>query len=300
LISLARSSTFFRMKALASIAGAALFLAASGCANFIREADAVVPDAVPGTAKAGLDDLRFERGLVLAKIRFTCQKRLYTVTNIYETPYEASAELYEVPVGLVTIVPSFLWYGVSQLVTLGSVNHSTAVAPIHWSAAGLNPFLNVENGMFVERYRIRRKPGSQRPQEGSHPEPYDAVIAPKSPVKATFEGGGTVEIPIPDEVGITLNLIEAARAIPGPKAQRLDLVLTLQWNMEAPPVEKSVPVYLDADLAAQLDALRETSRMLFTATSAAEREKALEQVARAGFSREAAMLRDRLPPLPRS
>lgn len=265
-----------------------------GCANFIREADAVIPDVVPGTARAGLDDSRVEGATVRGRIRFTCQKQLFSVINIIETPYSAGAELYEVPVGLVAFVPAFLWWGVVQLATLGGAEGSGSVGPLHWAAAGLNPFLNVENGMFSERYRVRKKPGSQRPEEGSVPEPYDAVVPPLSPILAAFEGGEPVPVPQPDEIGFTINLVEIAYAMPRADAQRIDLTAKLVWNPEAPPVERTIPVYIDADLSRRLWELRDESQVIAKVDDPLLRQAALRSIAEAGFSKEAAMLRDRL------
>ncbi|HLU48286.1 MAG TPA: hypothetical protein VK116_09385 [Planctomycetota bacterium] len=276
------------------VALALLASSSTGCANFIREADAVVPDVVPNTGRAGLDDSRVEGATVRGRIRFTCQKQLFSVINIIETPYSAAAELYEVPVGLVAFVPAFLWWGAVQIATLGGAEGSGSVGPLHWATAGLNPFLNVENGMFKERYRVRRKPGSQREQEGSVPEPYDAVVPPQSPIIAAFEGGAPVEVPIPDEVGFTLNLIEIAHAMPHANAQRIDLTARLVWNPEAPPVERTIPIYIDTDLSSRLWDLRDESHALRTVEDPVLRAAALRSIAAAGFSKEAAMLRDRL------
>jgi hypothetical protein len=275
----------------------AVGLAPSGCANFIRESDAVVPDVVPGTERASIDELRVEGAIATGRLRFTCQKQLFAVTNTYETPYVGSNELYEVPVGLIAFAPALLWYVVVEIGSLSGADWSGASAPLHWASAGLNPFLPVENGMFEERYAIRRKPGSQRPQEGSVPEPYDAVVPPKSPIGVAFEGGSSVDVELRDEVGVTINLLEVARVIPGPDAQRIDLDVRLEWNPSAPPVQKSVPVYIDRTLSESLWALREASRTAIETTSLAERRAALAIFAEAGFSREAAMLRDTLPSL---
>ena len=92
-----------------------LLLLLGSCANFIRESDAVVLDAVPGTIEVGLDQTpRIDGAIVSGKVRFLCQKRLYTVTNVYETAYGVEHELYEVPIGLVLFIPSAIFYGVSE------------------------------------------------------------------------------------------------------------------------------------------------------------------------------------------
>jgi len=265
-----------------------------GCANHIRYADAVIWDRVPDTDRVSLDEKRIENGLIQAKVRFVCQKRQYSIINELLTPYEASAELYEVPVGLVTFPFTLLWYGVCELISLASAPIEAAAGPLHWSAAGFNPLLNVENGMFAERYSVVEKPGSRRPQEGSSPEPYDAVLPPDGGIiKAGFSGGGVVDVTVGDEVLLTVNLLELARVMPVEDAQKIEIQVFLRWNPEAEPILKTVEVFIDQPLATKLYALRQWSGTLMSTTYIADFDEAFEVVSKAGFSREAAMIKDK-------
>lgn len=271
-----------------------VLLLSVGCANHIRTADAVIWDRVPNTDRVSLDEKRIENGLIQAKVRFVCQKRQYSIINDIITPYEASAELYEVPIGLVTIPFTLLWYGICEAISLASAPIEAAAGPFHWSAAGLNPFLNVENGMFAERYSVVEKPGSRRPQEGSSPEPYDAVLPPDGGVlKAGFSGGGTVEVVVGDEVLLTINLIELARVMPAEDAQKIEVQVFLRWNPEVASIQKTVSVFIDQPLATKLYALRMWSGTIMTTPYIEDFDEAFEVISKAGFSREAAMIKDK-------
>ena len=277
------------------LAVACLALAISaGCANHIRYADAVIWDRVPKTDRVSLDDQRVTGAIVTAKVRFLCQKQQYSITNELYTPYHPEAELYEVPVGLVTSPFTLVWWVVSKVVSLGAAETKGAKGPLDWSMAGLNPLLNVENGMFRERYEVREKKGSRREQEGSKPEPYDAVVPPMDgKVDARFEGGSTVTVRVGEEVLLTINLIEVAQVMPGPDAQKIEIKVKLQWNPQAEPVVKTVNVFIDKALAGQLFGLKATSRTLMTTTSPTEFSAALDAVVKAGFSQEAAITKDK-------
>lgn len=266
----------------------------SGCANHIRYADAVIWDRMPDTDRVSLDDQRVEGAVVRSKVRFTCQKQQYAVTNDYYTPYVGKAEWHEVPVGLVALVPSLAWWLVSEIVSLGSAPRDSAAGPLDWSLAGFNPFLNVENGMFRERYEIGEKEGSRRPQSASQPEPYDAVVPPAGgKVKAGFQGGPAVEVDVGKEVLLTLNLVEIAQVMPRPDSQKIIVEMPLKWSPQVDPVIKKVNVFIDRKLAARLYAVKAASKTLMSTQDRMEFDRALAQVRQAGFSREAAMIEDR-------
>ncbi|MHC4943915.1 MAG: hypothetical protein ACYTG7_12935 [Planctomycetota bacterium] len=269
-------------------------LLCAGCANHIRYADAVIWDSVSGTEKVSLDDQRIENGLIQAKVRFVCQKRQYAITNEYFTEYRAADEIYEVPVGLLTLPFSLIWLAVTQVATLTAAAEEASAGPLNWSVAGLNPFLNVEEGMFVERYTIKERPGSRRPQEGSTVEPYDSVLPPDGgEISVWFEGGGIVKVSVGDELLLTINLVEVARVMPAEDVQKLVVEVTLRWNPDAAPVTKEIPVFLDKTLANKIYEIRDYSHMLMTTTDKITFDKAAEEIDKAGFSREVAMVRDK-------
>lgn len=271
---------------------------ASGCANHIKQANTVIWDRVPSSERVSLDDQRIEGAIVKAKVRFICQKRQFAVTNDYVTPYVVACELYEVPVGVPGTVVGFVWYLLSELVTGFAVDDDVSTGLLDWGAAGLNPFLNVENGMWAafagERYEIREKRGSRRPQEGSTPEPYDAVLPPDGgKVMVNFAGGEPVEAIVGEEVLLMVNLIEIARVMPRPDSQKIVIKLGLRWNPKLDPVEKTVTVFIDKPLAEKLHALSGASNTLMATTDPEAFRQALKAVEDAGFTREAAMVRDK-------
>lgn len=267
-----------------------------GCANFIRQESDVIWDRIEGTEALKLEALRVDGARVQANLRYTCERRQFAVTNVYETSWSGLAELYEVPVGLVAVLPAFVWYLGSELVTLGAVDSKHSAKPLNWSVAGLNPFLPVEGGMFVERYRIREKAGSRRPQEGSKAEPYDAAVsidrgrAEVRFVRASGQAGRWVQLDVGEELLIELNLLEAAWAIPAPDAARVELRGTIRPSRDLKPTRKSVQVVIDPALAAQLYKVRELIRDWRKSGSRARRAELLERVAVMGFAREAAEL----------
>ena len=96
-----------------------------------------------------------------------------------------------------------------------------------------------------------------------------------------------------DEVLLTVNLIEVARVMPTPDSQKLLIMVSLSWNPDTEPVLKEVAVFLDKPLAERLYALKNTSHTLMTTQDPTLFENALEKVEKAGFSREAAMIKDK-------
>jgi len=275
-----------------------LLVLATGCANNIKDADAVIWDRVEGTDKVSLDEERVDGAVARAKVRFICQKRQFAVTNDYVTPYVGAYEVYEVPIGIPGTVVGIVWYVVSELATLGAIDNGASTSALNWGVAGLNPFLNCENGMFAwfvgERYEIREKKGSRRPQEGSSPEPYDAMVPPDGgKVKAWFDGGDPVDITVGEDVLLTLNLVELAQAMPNTDSQKIMIEVALKWSMERPAVPKTVAIFIDKPLADKLYALKGASKTLMTTTDPAAFKAALKEVEDAGFTREAAMIRDK-------
>ena len=272
---------FIKMKYIIII----FFIIVCVCNNHIKYSDNVIWDRVIGSEKVSLDEKKIDQGTLEFKIRFVCLKRQYTVTNDYLTPYRGSDELYEVPVGLISFPFSLLWFGV----TLGGDS-----APLDWSAAGFNPLLNVENGMFAERYVIHEKENSRRPQEGSSPEPYDSILAPYGGiVKAQFDGGESMPISVGKELALVINLVELAQVIPTPDSQKIILEMDLLWTPKAPPIKKKIEVFINKELSSKLYELKEASETLLITDDYSVFLKALTEVENAGFSKEAAMIKDK-------
>ncbi len=278
------------MRQLLFISTLTILLFVQGCANHIRITDGVIWDSVPNSERISLDEKKLDGAVMSAKIRFLCWKRQYSIINEIETPYIAPEELYEVPVGLVTWPLSMLWWITTNAVSLGSAEGTSKA--LDWSTAGLNPLLNVEYGMFgKDRYIIKEKKGSRREQTGSEPEPYDAIVTPDDgKVKVRFENGTSETINVGDEVLLIINLIEIARIMPNANVQKIIIEVMLKWNAKAKPVTKNINVFIDKNLGKRLFALKGISNTLMTTSDLEIFKKALDEVQRAGFSREAAMI----------
>lgn len=238
------------------------FLAATlffgGCANKIRESDAVIWDRIEGTENLQVEQFDLRGGTAHLNLKYTCERKQFAVTNVYETKWRGVDELYEVPVGIITIVPSFLWFVGSNVVTLGAIEPATARAPVYWSFAGLNPCLPVENGMFTERYSIREKGGSRREQDNSKAEPYEASVgAYRGRVKVRFEDpsgerGDWVDLDVGEELLVKVNLVEASPAIPNSEADRVEMRVKVRPSSEMSVDEKDVEFFIDMETARKL------------------------------------------------
>ena len=278
-----------------------LSLPLAGCANLIREEPAVIWDQVDGTASLRLDDLDYQGALVSARLRYFCERRQYDVVQLFETPYRASHELYEVPVGIPGTVLGLVWYILAEGVTLGAADDAVSTAVLDWGAAGLNPFLPVENGMFADYEIVRIKSGSRRPLTALGQEPYDAVVPVEGGrVKVRFaepqaKPGPEIEMPAMHDTRFELNLLAAAPAIPSPRAQKVLVEASVRWSPQAEPAEVGFEFFIEGELSARLHQARAHARQLLSSDPTADRQGAFEALGQLGFSREAAMLLDQQP-----
>jgi hypothetical protein len=283
--------------------GLVLTVGSAGCANHIKDVSVVIWDVVDGTEKMRVDEMRVDGGTLEFKLRYTAEFKHFDVTQIYETTYRGVDELYEVPVGLVAIVPSMLWWGVSSVM---GFTGEIARGPLDWSAAGLNPFMPVENGMFVERYSIREKSGSRRPKEGSESKPYDAVVG-------AHEGRAWVRIGLdprnrnwtPVNVGnellLRVNLLEATEflspeTIDQPGFNTLHLRVIVKPSSEGREREKELELDLQPALVRELIKARlvvaELRQTIGVQTPEAQSQQrlAVKRLEDMGFGREALRL----------
>ena len=280
----------------------------TGCANFIREEPAVIWDTVPETEQLRVDDLDIEGATAQVKLRYTSLRQMYSIVNIRETPYSASNELYEVPVGLVTIPFTFTWYVVTELLTLGSADATGSVGPLNWSAAGLNPFLPVEGGMFTRIERVREKKKARTAQDDSAREPYEALVSVDDGevelrfIEPSGDTGEWITQVVGEELVLDVDLLQASVGMPSPTAQRVELMATVQPDTKKDAFEKSVTFDIPGSLARRLyeardwieKALRQEDRNEEEAESVEnERRAAIEKLEEMGFEREAAKLRYR-------
>ena len=280
-------------RALTALALAYATVATAGCANFIREYPSTIWDAVEGTDSVELDDLELDGAIASCRLRYFCERQQFDVTEVVETPYSAKDELYEVPIGIPGTALGLAWYVVAELLTLGAADNDVSTAVLDWGAAGLNPLLPVEDGMFAERHVIRIE--DKRPQEGSVREPYEAALRAEGvSARVRFaEPGGPpgepIEVSIDRGFQLRVNLLAASPAIPSPDAQKVLVDLEAAWSEDAPAEPVSFELFLDADLTRELYEGRELAR----AVLAGPARDAEDQLADLGFSREVAEIVDR-------
>ncbi len=140
---------------------ALLALCVSGCANHVRYVESsndrrfseVVEQqyAVRGPAAVVAEPalrLELEKRETLAwRI-----ERTRTRTEEY-TPYQGARELYEVPGGLISLPLSFVW-NVTDVLLFGHVRDELVHAYTFRTFAALNPALNAENALRVEKAEV--------------------------------------------------------------------------------------------------------------------------------------------------
>ena len=147
------------MLAPARLALAALVV--SGCANHVRyvesSSDRRSSEVVerqfavrgPGAVVADASlKLEFEKRETLA----WQTERTKTRTEEY-TPYQPSRELYEVPGGLVSLPLSFV-FNVTDVLLFGYIPNEIVNSYTFWTFAALNPALNAENALRVEKGEV--------------------------------------------------------------------------------------------------------------------------------------------------
>ncbi|MFH0946596.1 MAG: hypothetical protein V2A76_15490 [Planctomycetota bacterium] len=271
-----------------------------GCANLIREEQAVIWDRVEGTQAVQLDDLDFDGALVSARLRYFCERQQSQVIQVHETPYSAQNELYEVPVGIPGTACGLVWYVLAEVVTLGAANDAVSTSILDWGAAGLNPFLPVENGMFSDSEIVRIKEGSRRPLKELGTEPYDAAVrVAEGTVRLRFAEPGLapgqmIELLVRRDTRFELNLLEAAPAMPSAAAQKVLVDADVIWTTDAEPAPVHVEFFVEGDLSRRLFAAREHARRLVSTAPSEGRNAAAAALGELGFSREASMILDRL------
>lgn len=272
----------------------------SGCANRIDTVRAVIQAPDPDTELLRVGDSIVDGGTLRVRLRYTSELRQYDVTQIYETPWRPVDELYEVPVGLVTIVPSFLWWGVS---TVLGFDPSISRGPLNWSAAGLNPFYPVKNGMFAERYRIREQPGSRRLQRQSPSMPYDAVVAAEEGRAYVRFGnartGTWKQVNVGEELQMRINMLEALEhltpaVVRSGTADEFWIQVAVRPGRDWDVLRKELEVRLyKVDVDKLVEARPHVLALLEARgnpDATAERDAALASLEELGFGREATQL----------
>ena len=150
----------------------------TACANHVRFVD--VKDDIRAKSVAESRVVIEPRADVLdterVALRFAREDRVdardrTTVTKIDEfTPYSVAHELYEVPVGLVSIPLSLVFNAVDG-VLLGWVPNKLVDGYTYWTFAALNPFMNAESDARIDHREVGKvqKDGDAREELVSTP-----------------------------------------------------------------------------------------------------------------------------------
>jgi hypothetical protein len=148
---------------LASARIALVGLALTACANHVRYVDStsderssetvdrqfVVRGPTSVVAEPALR-LELERRETIAWETSRTQLRIEEAT-----PYQGARELYEVPVGLVSVPLSFV-FNVTDVLLFGYIPNEIVNGYTFWTFSALNPGLNAENPERVERREVER------------------------------------------------------------------------------------------------------------------------------------------------
>jgi hypothetical protein len=129
-----------------------------------------------------------------------------TVVRVSEdTPYRAWRELYEFPLGAASL-PLATTAQALDLLALGSLPDSVVGDYMDWTVAALNPGLNAESSVRVEREEVARdkRDGHVVRTVVRHP-------AEEQPVELRLEGGPWQTVLTDDQGRIEADLLELAR-----------------------------------------------------------------------------------------
>lgn len=260
-----------------------------GCANFIKDTSTTIWDVVPDSDDLKVEDSRLAGATLDARVQFVCQRRQYNATQVQETPYRILHEFYEVPVGAVALVPGFLFFVVVEVGTLTAAEGSFSQGPLDWSAAGLNPFLPVERGMFADRVRVREE--RKAALRDTAPQPYAAPVGSAdgtAEVRLSVPGGSSgdwTRVTVGRELQMSVNLLEAASGMPGPAATRVEVRLPVDWQQDGDTRTHAFTAFIPKELATRLFDARQSVEEIRRG-SAADREEAADRLRQMGFGAE--------------
>jgi hypothetical protein len=270
-------------------------LTMGGCANFIKDTSTTMWDVVPGTDDLKVEDSRLAGATLDARVQFVCQRQQYNATQVQETPYRILHELYEVPVGAVALVPGVIFFVATEVVTLTAAEGSFSRGPLDWAAAGLNPFLPVERGMFADRVRVREE--RKAALRDTPPQPYAAPVASAdatAEVRLSVPGGPVgnwTRVGVGRELLVSVNLLEAAAGMPGPAATRVEVRMPVDWQGNGSTRTHAFTAFIPKELATRLFDARQPVEEIRRG-SASARGQAADRLRQMGFGAEVERLLD--------
>jgi hypothetical protein len=235
------------------LAGLALMLVTVGCANHVRyldvqkdHVDTVVLQTRYGVV--GGDAAIKSPRLQLEFYRIDhFEDRTERTTIKYEeaTPYLVWHELYEVPLGLVS-VPLSIAFNALHVALLFYIPGDLVDGYTSWTFAALNPLMNAENPDRVARMPIEAADTRRLVEERQVRQPYA-----EAPVQARFDAGAETELVADGQGVLRLHLLDAVSTSMGPRPRRLIVELT-------PPADSGLAqeFFVPRDLARRLGEAR--------------------------------------------
>jgi hypothetical protein len=210
-----------------------------------------------------------------------------TLTEVEEyTPYGAAHELYEVPLGLVS-VPLSLGFNVLGVVLPGYISRSAVDQYTDWTFAAVNPFLNTESASRVEHREIDVETRTVDVRE-------DLVHNPLAnwPVQVRFDDDQAVRLDTNEEGHLSFHLLELRTSeLKAPPRK-----LTASVGSEKTPGDPLyVELYIDRTLARRVF---EASKLIpivnSTVVSSSRLSRAVYALDQIGFKEYSLRLEDQI------
>ncbi|MFQ5513133.1 MAG: hypothetical protein ACE5FG_01750 [Myxococcota bacterium] len=230
---------------------ALLGVMAAGCVNHIREVEFEARER-----EAEVKERRYEAGalpelLETARLELPLSQRErietrieITLTKVEEvTPYSAPRELYEIPLGLVSI-PLSLATNLLGVILPGVVPGHVVSSYTAWSFAAANPALNTESPDRTAQREIAVETRQTDVRENIVEGPLGSW-----PVEVRYDAGAPVRLQTDSEGRLSFHVLEAGAT--GLSAVPRKLMLkVLSTDALAPPLE--LELYVDRGLARRI------------------------------------------------
>jgi hypothetical protein len=164
-----------------------------------------------------------------------------TLTKVEEfTPYGPARELYEVPLGLVSI-PLTLGFNVIGVILPGYVSRSAVNKYTDWTFAAANPFLNVESTKRVGRREVDVVTRTAEVRENLVQKPLA-----NWPVEIHFDNDEAVRMETDEEGRISFHLLEVGTSSLSAPPRKLTLSV---GSHKTPGDPLRLEFYVDRDLS---------------------------------------------------
>ena len=255
-------------------------LVGAACANHVRtvqhdeDRERIVAVEARYELDTRVDVLRSPRVELAFSREETLESRVETtITTVDEvTPYSAVHELYEVPLGLVS-VPLQLLGQLADVLVLGALPNEVVNGYSYWTFAALNPLLNVESEARVVRREVERSIRVAEPHRtvirrplADHP--IELRLGSADPVTVQTDADGQAEV----------HLLDLAPARSGARPRQLE--------MTVPDSELSGTFFLDRRLTLRLSQAGPSLAVISDPdASADELARAVLTIDRLGFTR---------------